>query len=326
MNFQCKGCGGNVVFDPETQRMYCESCGSYDTEDKVGDTSVTVCASCGGEIAITDNVSADRCPYCGNFLVFDPRVEGELKPRKILPFMVSRKKAVETLRTTLKRRIFAPVDFLGDATFKEFKGMYVPFFMYDYDTDTVFSGTGNKVRTWVSGNKEYTETSYFRLERKMRIPFRHVPADASPLDDQTMDELEPFPYDKMQGFDPKLMSGFYGYIYDAPSETYEPRIQHRLTEDINSYLSQSYSEYSSVRTEKRNTDFVSRDEEYVLLPVWQYPYKFKDKSYECFVNGVTGKVIGKAPVAAGKVIGYSAVFVGLAYVILSAIWTILELV
>lgn len=326
MNFQCKSCGGNVVFDPESQRMYCESCGSYDTEDRVGDASLTVCASCGGEIAITDNVSSDRCPYCGNFLVFDPRVRDEFEPHRILPFTVSRKAAIETLRKVFKRRTFAPSDFLADASLKGLKGQYVPFFLYDYDTDTDFEGTGNKVRTWISGNKEYTETSYFKLIRKMRIPFRGVPADASPLDDVTMDTLEPFPYDKLQSFDPKFMSGFYGFIYDAPASTYEPRIKARMSSDIKSFLSDSYSGFSSVRTESLNTEYSSENEEYVLFPIWEYQYKYRDKVYDFFINGVTGKVLGKIPVVVGKVIGYSVAFMGLVYVILMALYNILELV
>ncbi len=326
MNYQCKSCGGNVVFDPETQRMYCESCGSFDTEDRVGDASLTVCASCGGEIAVTDDVSSSRCPYCGNFLVFDPRVSGEFKPREIMPFFISRKAAAETLRSEYKRRVFAPADFLSDSKFKGMTGKYVPFFMYDFDTDTEFEGTGNKVRTWISGNREYKETSYFRLVRKVRIPFCHVPADASPLDDETMDNLEPFPYDKLQEFDPKFMSGFYGFIYDAPANTYEPRIKARLTADIKSYLSDSYSGFSSVRTEKLNTDFRTGDEKYVLFPVWEYQYQYKDKTYGFFINGVTGKMIGEIPVVTSKVIGFSAVFFALTYVILTAILNILRLI
>ncbi len=315
-----------MVFDPDSGKMHCEHCGGFDCETQRGDRSVTVCASCGGEISAEANVSATKCPYCGNHLVFDERVEGSYEPEEIIPFTVSKNKAIELMKKTFKKRTFAPKGFLSSLSFRELKGNYVPFFLYDYDTMTDFDGVGTKVKTWTKGNTEYTETSYYRILRKMRAKFSKVPADATFLADDKMDLLEPFAYERLVKFMPKFMSGFEGYIYDFPSSTYEPRIKGKISNDISGLLRNSYSEFSGVRADVLETDFGEAKSEYALLPVWTYFYKFGDKTYDIYVNGVTGKVVGKAPVSKKKVLGYSAFFGAMIWIIGQAAMLLLEVI
>jgi hypothetical protein len=51
--------------------------------------------------------------------------------------------------------------------------------------------------------------------------------------------------------------------------------------------------------------------DYALLPVWVYDFSYQGKTYTFHVNGQTGKVIGKTPVAHQKVVGYSATVFGI---------------
>lgn len=41
---------------------------------------------------------------------------------------------------------------------------------------------------------------------------------------------------------------------------------------------------------------------YMLLPVWVFGYKYREKLYSFLVNGRTGKATGKTPVSVPKVI------------------------
>jgi hypothetical protein len=52
---------------------------------------------------------------------------------------------------------------------------------------------------------------------------------------------------------------------------------------------------------------------YILVPVWISSFKFKNKVYQFVVNGQTGKVGGKAPVSAFRVI--LAVLLGIAAIV-----------
>ena len=50
---------------------------------------------------------------------------------------------------------------------------------------------------------------------------------------------------------------------------------------------------------------------YALLPVWHYIYKYHGNTYHFYLNGQTGKLVGNPPVAWGKVAAYGlTVFAG----------------
>lgn len=305
MNFQCKNCGANMVFDPERQTMYCEHCESVDSHEQKGDRSITVCAACGGEVILNPLTSASQCAYCGNYLIFDERIEGVYKPDTILPFKISKKAAVECMKQEFKKRIFTPTSFLSEPTLKDLNGYYVPYFLFDYKADAFYEGEGTKIRRWSSGGYDYTETSYYAIRRHMKASYDNIPADASvAMEDDAMDLMEPYDYSQLVGFAPKYMSGFWGEIYNDNASAFEPRAKQKANASAHQLLSQSVSGYSSVRVISENVALQPGKTDYALLPVWLYVYKFGGKIYRFFVNGQNGKVVGETPVSTGKVFSY----------------------
>ena len=61
------------------------------------------------------------------------------------------------------------------------------------------------------------------------------------------------------------------------------------------------------------------------MPVWQYLYRYRGKTYQFHVNGQTGKVIGKTPVSIGKVFAYGASVFAIVTVICSFVVGVLEI-
>ena len=325
MNFQCSNCGGNMVYDPESKKMFCEYCNSYDSHKKEGDDSLSVCPSCGGTINVNELTSASRCVYCGNYIVFDKRVSENYKPDSIMPFIISKKKAVECMKDHFKKRVFKPTDFLSEPTLNSFNGFYVPFFLYDYSLTGHMTAEGRKVRTWSSGGYDYQETSYYNIQRRMCCAYDNVPADASlAMEDDKMDLLEPFDYNCLMEFDPKFMSGFFGEIYNTDASTLEHRAKEKVFESARVLMKDSISGYSSVKTISEVYDYNPGKTDYTLLPVWLYFYKYKDKTYRFFVNGQSGKVAGETPVSVKKVVSYGLTMGGILILLIKILLCILE--
>lgn len=307
MNFQCKNCGGNVVFSPRKRKMYCPFCEGEDSEEIKGNDSLVTCASCGGELNVGEFTSASRCPYCNNYLIFDKRVTGEYEPSMMIPFLIDKDEAVSLMEKEFKKRTFTPSSFLSEKTLDDLNGRYVPFFLYDYNVLSSFRGTGQKVRSWTSGSYRYTETSYYQIIREMEAQYDNVPADASTeMDDKVMDLLEPFEYKDLMSFEPKYLSGFFGEIYNAPASSYADRAKEKVHESAEVLLRDSYGGYTGVITEVKNHNIMDKGNDFTLLPVWVYAYKYRDKIYNFYVNGQTGKVIGQTPVSKAKVLIYGA--------------------
>ena len=306
MVFKCKNCGGNTIYSPEKKKMYCPFCESIDSEeqnDSAGD--IQICPNCGGEVLVEEYTSATQCKYCDNYLIFNERVEGEFAPNLIIPFQYSKEMVKKLLRDKFKKSIFAPTDFLSEVKLNTMQGDYVPFWLYDYNTQCEYSGEGSRTRVWRVGDMEYTETSIYDIYRNMDIQFDRIPVDASiKMQDDVMDLLEPYEYNQLESFKPSYMSGFEGERYNVNSETVEPRARRKMEEDAHQILSRTISGYTTTNQRHKNITTSDENVNYGLLPVWTYMYTYKDKTYPFYINGQTAKIIGKTPVSSAKVFSY----------------------
>lgn len=305
MIFKCRNCGGGIVYEPGRRKMYCPHCESIDSETMMRGGSVTHCANCGAPLAVGQYTSADKCGHCGSSIIFDERIEGVYEPHLILPFQINKDKAVEALGREFYKRTFTPSSFLSEKSLESMKGVYVPFWMYDYRAHYHFNGQGTKVRSWQSGNMRYVETSYYQIVRQMEADFDKIPVDASfVMDDGEMDLMEPYQYQELEDFQPKYMSGFSGEVYNQGAPELEGRAQVKARNASEEMMQQSLAGYSTITPGSKQLNLDRYGIRYALMPVWIYLYQYRGKTYRFHVNGQTGKVVGKTPVSKGKVLLY----------------------
>ncbi|MBR6666526.1 MAG: hypothetical protein IKL22_12530 [Lachnospiraceae bacterium] len=306
MIFKCKNCGGNTVYSPEHEGMFCPYCESEKSHERKHDLyNITHCPDCSGELEIGEYTSALQCPYCSNYIILNERVEGEFTPKKMIPFKYSKNMVKQLMRDNFKSRVFAPTDFLSEVRLNSMTGEYVPFWLYDYDARCVYRGEGTKTRSWSSGEMHYTETSYYNIIRDMNVGYSDIPVDASiAMPDHIMDLMEPYNYDYMVDFVPEFMSGFNGQKYNMSVDTLEKRAIEKLRSSADTILRNSINGYSQVVATDRQVTPKRTDGKFCLLPVWKYIYKYKGEEYPFYINGQTGKIIGKAPVSKAKVKAY----------------------
>lgn len=305
MIYKCKNCDGNMIYHVEERKMYCPYCSSMDTEQAISGGDMYTCVCCGARIPIGQYDSAGKCPACSQYVIYDERIEGEYKPKRILPFKVGREAAKTLIRKEYEKKLYAPDSFLQEANLERIEGTYVPFWLYNFDANFDFHGTGTKVRSWTTGNTEYTETSYYDVYRNFDADFRKMPVDASlAMPDDIMDMMEPYEYQYMENFDPKYMSGFLGEIYSGDEKVFEPRAGAKVKRDAEILLNKSLNGFQRITPIEKKLTATNVGSEYVLLPVWKYLYSYRGKQYEYYINGQTGKVVGDAPVSKIKMIVY----------------------
>lgn len=308
MIFKCKNCGGNVIYSPEKRGMFCPFCDSAGSDERMDydEGELTVCPNCGGEVPVEQHTSATKCPYCDNYLIFNSRVEGEYEPKLIIPFRMGKETCKSRIRDKFRKCLFAPTDFLSEVRLNDMIGVYVPYWFYDYDVNCRFQGEGTKLRSWRAGDIQYTETSYYNVQRNIDIDFRKIPVDASiGMPDGVMDLMEPFEYGELETFKPEYMSGFYSEKYNMTSDLVENRANRKMKDDASKLVHESYSGYNTVRTIVNNVQVKDNDVNYGLLPIWKYIYTYKEKEYPFYVNGQTGKIVGTAPVSKAKIWSYA---------------------
>lgn len=325
MIFKCKSCGGNVVYDPELKKMHCPYCGGIETQETEEGKGMEVCPNCGAPMEAGEYRSAVKCGYCGHYTIFEERVDREYKPRFILPFRIGKKEAVSRIEKECGNRLFMPDSFLSEASVKLMEGSYVPFWLYDMTMDMSYSGTGTRVRVWRKGDTEYTETDYFLVNRNMEVDFEKLPVDASmEKSDEIMDLMEPYQYEELTEFRPEYMSGFLAEVYNQTAQELSPRAERKAERDAKMLLHETLGSYTTLIPQQESARMRSRSDSYALLPVWWYRYRYQEKDYDFFVNGQTGKVVGKAPFSVLRAACYSGTFFACLTAILMLVRAILE--
>ncbi|MDO4876760.1 MAG: DNA helicase PriA, partial [Oscillospiraceae bacterium] len=115
----CKNCAGKLIFNPASQKLECNTCGSsyrpQDVEDiyassdtKFYDTRVYTCSHCGAEVITSDTESSTFCVYCGNPAIVFSRVSREYRPDGIIPFKITKQQAIENIRTKFLKNPIIP--------------------------------------------------------------------------------------------------------------------------------------------------------------------------------------------------------------------------
>lgn len=297
-----------MVYSPEKLKMFCPYCESEESQElQRGSESIDLCPNCGGQVPVKEFTSATQCPYCSSYLILDERVNGEYLPKMLIPFKLGKETCKKALRDKFEKTVFIPTDFLSEVRLNGMEGDYVPFWFYDYDVNADFQGEGTKSRSWTSGNIAYTETSYYDVRRNMDVFFRGIPVDASTdMPDDVMDLMEPYDYKGLIDFEPKYMSGFRAERYNMSAAALAGRAGQKMRDDTNGLMKEQIRSYMTMRQLHNDIRVQNERQNYGLLPVWRYLYRYKGQDYPFYVNGQTGKIVGTAPVSLTKIWVYAA--------------------
>ncbi len=323
LEYECPACGGILEFDTASQMLKCPYCDTkYDvdefkkrlaekekasaeektkveseTEEWVDDNlRIYVCQSCGGEIIGDKNLGAMSCPFCSNNVIVTKQFTGALKPDYVIPFKLDKKAAKAALLNHFEGKKLLPHSFKTESKLDEVKGVYVPFWLFDVDARGNTKYDAKNVRSWTSGNYDYTETKYYKVIREAVASFDKVPADASSkMADDLMDSLEPYNYDDCVPFNSAYLAGFLADKYDVDANDLIPRIRPRVTATLNRQIDATVKGYSSFSVDTRSTALESIKMKYALLPVWVLTSKWNDQVFTFAMNGQTGKFVGNLP-------------------------------
>jgi len=276
ITYKCPNCASNLEFNPEGQNWVCQYCGSSYNEERlqelceiskkefIDDVNCYYCDGCGANV-VSQDVLSTTCVYCGSNLILNKEMRNTLKPEKIIPFKISKKKAEKIFYKHLGK----------ENGFVNIIGMYVPYWLYSFASDV------------------YVEN--FNYDYKYITRFSDIPVDASVnINDDLAYKVGPFDYSELKDFSHIYLSGFYSERFtDKTYESYE-KVSKRITEDIPYILEEVYGK----DVNKNEYKIVNRmhENQYVLLPVWIINCEDRGRKYNCYINAQTGKCVSELDV------------------------------
>ncbi|MFA9376797.1 MAG: hypothetical protein ACERKZ_08580 [Lachnotalea sp.] len=301
-----------MTFDSEKQQLVCPHCNTLKSVEEMGsnldESTMEVksyhCPTCGAELVTDVNTTATFCNYCGNSALIESRIIQD-RPSAVIPFSTSKEEAKAAYLKWCKKGMLTPKSFITQNTIEKISGIYVPFWVYDYDTEVSLRADCTRVRVERHGDTEYTHTDHFDVYREVKTSYNKVPADASEkMDDDIMDKLEPFNYNSLKQFEIPYLSGFLSEKYSYTSEEMRERVEKRINQYASSAARNTISGYATTNVIYEDIRLNNISAKYILLPVWILNYRYLGKNFVFAMNGQTGKVVGDLPISKAKMTGW----------------------
>ncbi len=334
--YRCPNCDGTLSFESDSGQLNCPFCDTelsvegveeynrairevetqdyrwerYEAESGLGTWTaqesaklkVHICKSCKGEIIAESTTAVTSCPYCDNNLFIPQQFADDLRPDYVIPFQLNKEQAKECLREFYKGKLLLNPCFKQENHLDEIKGLYVPFWLFDCDTKSEVQYKATKVRSYSDARYNYVETKHYSIQRSGQVNFHKIPADgSSKLDDTLMESLEPYDYRKLTQFTPAYFAGYMADCYDVEAEQLRSRINQRIRNSVEEcFRPRGYATVSTVnvniKTEKNQIG-------YALLPVWVLNTRYHGELHTFYINGQTGKIVGKLPTDRSRGLG-----------------------
>ena len=334
--FPCGSCGADLKFDPGVQTLRCPFCGASEAlevdpaaieeqdyeamirrlaelrergrEDAV-DLREVDCAACGATTRFTGTLTADTCAYCGAPVQpSDAHVAAHRVPVDgVLPFRVEKPTARERLRKWVRSLWFAPNEFTRRGVEGRFQGVYLPYWTFDAQTHTEYSGLRGD-HYWVTrgsgkNRRRVRKTRWTPAAGRFRKLFDDVQVVATTgLPPARLAALEPWPLEDCRSFSPELLAGFQSRTYDIDLESgfqgARSAIDADLRGDVRARIGGDTQQILEMKTAYEGVTY-----KHLLLPVWLLGYRWKAKTYQVLVNAVTGEIQGDRPYSWVKILG-----------------------
>lgn len=342
ITYKCPNCGGELLFDPESQKFKCEYClSSFEegelqnpeestsigsepktkyssrTQQEEQEAVVYHCPNCGAEIITDATTAATFCFYCHNPVILSGRLDGSLKPDCIIPFSIEKEEAIKRFTEWIGKKKFVPHAFFSKDQIEKISGIYFPYWTFDLQVNGILHASGENVQVWTSGDYRYTERSYYSVLRGGRIRFWDLMKNALKKADFKLSEgVLPFETDKMIPFSMAFLSGFQAEKRDIEIDDLKDEVTHQIYGYTTQLLEETAQEYTSLTDKKYDVTITNSSIQYLLLPVWILTYPKKGKTYYYAMNGQTGKVCGVLPVNWKKLLLVSGLITVFVFLIL----------
>ena len=333
--FPCENCGADYRYAPDKGALHCDHCGheepiahsgpweggirELDFQQAVRDqlpaqemeiTRVSNCPNCGASVEVASDEQAKECPFCATPFVTDTGEDRHIKPKAVMPFVLTEDAARGAMTDWLGGLWFAPNGLAEYARKgRKMQGIYVPYWTFDADTKSSYRGQRGTIyyenRTVMRNGKSETV-------RVQKIRWRPVSGRVTRFFDDVLvlasrslpkkytDALQPWDMTALEPYRPEFLAGFRAEAYTVELDDgfVEARqiMDRQIERDIKFDIGGDRQRISSVDTTVRDVTF-----KHVLLPVWLAAYKYRGQTYRFVVNGQTGRVQGERPWSAWKI-------------------------
>jgi predicted RNA-binding Zn-ribbon protein involved in translation (DUF1610 family) len=309
---KCTVCG--ALLDEED--LFCPNCGTeaptlaHSPTVSVGSASANspathlstcnfTCRGCGASMSYDASAQALRCPFCGSEQLEKQPDAKEISPDGVVPFVVTRDQAEQTMRRWLGQGFWRPGDLADAAAVVKMTPVYVPYWVFQAETHTYWTADTNQTPPGAMAN-------WYPVSGQHEGQYSGLLVGASgALTGAETGSLCPF---DLSAAAPPEKIDLQNSIFErftVPRKYARPL----ASQGLESLESQACEEFvpgkcRNLNVNVRITNLASRP---LLVPVWIMAYRYRDQVFRFLANGQTGKSAGQAPISYRKITAAAAI-------------------
>ena len=262
------------------------------------DMVLYTCPNCGGTLySVEESINA-FCSFCGSQVMLQSRFAKMKAPAAVIPFQIDKEKCKSLFSEKVKKAFFAPKELKDPGCLDNFRGIYMPYYIYNIRCQGPFQFSGKRV--YMTGDYEITET--YNCVSTIDAHYFGLSYDGSAaFDDSISEVIAPYDTKKMYKFNPAYLTGFYADMADVPSSVYVEDAGGFARDSIYTVIDKMVPEFSAITPLPGTKESIplfmrEKDIDTAFFPVWFLSYKNKNRVAYAVVNGQTGKVSCDLPV------------------------------
>lgn len=334
----CPACGAQAEWNPSKQKLICPFCGTespYHVDRATGQVAendlvaalrnlpderrgwqaerrTVQCRSCRAVMVYDPHRVGQNCEFCGSpALVAYDEIKAPIRPDGVLPFRVDRNRVRDDIRRWWRSKWLAPRRLAAAALVDTVHSVYLPYWTFDARVRCPWDAeAGHYYYVPVEG-RDSRGRRVVRRERRVRwVPasgvvehaFDDEPVPGTqglPLD--LLRRVEPFPTGECVPYDTAYLAGHVVEHYKVVLVEAAEKSRQQMLMALER-LCAAQVPGDTYRNLRIYPEFSGLTFKHVLVPVWLLTYNYGRKTYQVLVNGYTGKMAGRYPYSAWKVL------------------------
>ena len=333
---KCESCGANYIYDIESGNLKCEHCGSVkkienddtvqrramtdeilNSRDQWNEASVYRCNGCGAKEVLDKKDITRICCFCGSSNIVAADELAGIKPDSVIPFQITKDSAIDRFKQWIKKRFWAPKAFKIADIRERMNALYCSSWSFSARTESNYNGTLGRVTVrHTSDGKTHTSVKWFRVSGNITQEYNDYTIQSGDRISHIMfNKLKPYDFKNLKVYRQEYLSGIIAEHYTRNLETCFNSFTTFVRTDLRRKI---ISKHNADRVQILNiqTDYKNKRFNYILLPVYICNYIYNKKTYNFYINGADGKVVGQYPKSKLKIllfaIGIGALVIGAA--------------
>jgi len=279
-------------------------------------TITFACQQCGAGLAF-EGVRTETCPYCASpSFVERPATSNQPDPAFAVAFTGDAVWARARLAAWLGGRSVFADPALRRARVADLRGVYLPAYLFSAVARSDYTASIGEQYTEIetSGKKDADGKETTEMRTVTRTEYRTLSGQhvgyitdliisaSAALDQRTLGAVGPYDLRQLRRFSPTLVSGWiheeFSRSADACTRVSRDEALDAVGDKLRAFMpGDSYSDLSWRTT----IDWESLDP--ILVPVWVFVVRYRDdkEPLRVVINGQTGQIAGKVPLAWWKI-------------------------